>query len=202
MNGSVGRTGQESRADHSTCQAAGSEGARGTNHPASAVRTAPARHRITGAEGPTLPPPIRPRRPPRPGVLAAGRAGTAAGGPGPEASCHCQPWLKLRGYPTGSGLAPHRPPPARREDGAGRDATRWRNFLVARGPASRKAGPLPGSPETRMCGLQSSVYTIFTSTPTYNSVEDAQWILLKEFKDPVVLFPAYLFKRHFSSQKA
>ena len=123
MNGSVGRTGQESRADHSTCQAAGSEGARGTNHPASAVGTAPARHRITGAEGPTLPPPIRPRRPPRPGVLAAGRAGTAAGGPGPEASCHCQPWLKLRGYPTGSGLAPHRPPPARREDGAGRDET-------------------------------------------------------------------------------
>lgn len=45
------------------------------------------------AAGPTLPPPTVPRRPPRRGVLAAGRAGTAAEAPGPEVSGRSQPCL-------------------------------------------------------------------------------------------------------------
>lgn len=93
----------------------------GTDHQDNGGSTAPARRKVTEVAGLTLPPPTGSRCPPRLGVLAGGRAGTAAEVPGPEESGRYQPWFqpacqtnRLRDR------AAQAPPPARREDVARR----------------------------------------------------------------------------------
>lgn len=128
-----GQTRQKSRTAHGTRWVPrGGLGERrwGTSHSDTAERTAPARRRIIGAAGPTLPPPTAPRRPPRRGVLAVGRAGTAAGAPGPEVSGHSQPWLCPAWGCDGFRTRAAQPLATRREEGP------------------RRAGRTPRSPMT------------------------------------------------------
>lgn len=127
--GSSGQTDRKSRAAHSKCSVPrGRLPGRWGGHqsPRQRAKNRPCAPGDSGRGGPTLPPPTGPRSPPWPGALAAGRAGTAAGAPGPEASGRLQPWLGLglglaRGSPA-SGAATQAQPSARREGGARRGA--------------------------------------------------------------------------------
>lgn len=154
-----------------------SAGQRGTN--------APVRRRITGAAGPTLPPPTGPWCRPRRGVLAAGRAGIAAGSPGPEVSGRSQPWLQS----------------ARRSDGFRLCAGRMERGSAEGRPDSPWPRPRVGGASAGLSGDPAAVFNVLTTTQDLpNCVEGDQCLFLNELKDLLDLLPTHLLKKHFSAQ--
>lgn len=194
--GSFGQTGRKFPAAHGTRRAPRGRlrGGRGeTSHRDNQERAAPARGRTAGTAGRTLPPPTGPRSPPRRGVLAAGRAGTAAGAPGPEASGRFRPWLGLGRRPRRFRPRAARALPSERSVGGARRGGATSGSLVAPPPCG--LGPAWPSRGSGVLSANASC------APTRLASRCAVYIF-KPMKNLLVLYPTHLLKKHFSAQKA